>query len=62
MLPAEPNNASPLNVEAAELWDDVEAVRLALQSCSVIATDGSYHDLQFKVELAKHYRPLPEDE
>lgn len=25
---AEPNNASPLNVEAAELWDDVEAVGL----------------------------------
>ena len=24
---SEPNNASPLNVEASELWDDVEAVR-----------------------------------
>ncbi|BGP04093.1 Ubiquitin-conjugating enzyme E2 C [Rhodotorula toruloides] len=40
-LLGEPNNASPLNVEAAELWDDVEA---------------------YKVELAKHYQPLPEDE
>ncbi|BGP44181.1 Ubiquitin-conjugating enzyme E2 C [Rhodotorula kratochvilovae] len=40
-LLGEPNNASPLNVEAAELWDDVEA---------------------YKKELAKHYKPLEDDE
>ncbi|GAA5935886.1 hypothetical protein JCM1841_005830 [Sporobolomyces salmonicolor] len=40
-LLGEPNNASPLNVEAAELWDDTEA---------------------FKKELAKHYKPLEDDE
>ncbi|GAA5861586.1 hypothetical protein JCM1840_005196, partial [Sporobolomyces johnsonii] len=40
-LLGEPNNASPLNVEAAELWDDPEA---------------------FKKELAKHYKPLEDDE
>ncbi|GAA5832286.1 hypothetical protein JCM5353_005693 [Sporobolomyces roseus] len=40
-LLGEPNNASPLNVEAAELWDDAEA---------------------FKAQLAKHYKPLEDDE
>ncbi|KAM0754868.1 hypothetical protein T439DRAFT_297274 [Meredithblackwellia eburnea MCA 4105] len=40
-LLGEPNNASPLNVEAAELWDNAEA---------------------FKIELAKHYRPIEDDE
>ncbi|GAA6030470.1 hypothetical protein JCM8097_006163 [Rhodosporidiobolus ruineniae] len=40
-LLGEPNNASPLNVEAADLWDDQD---------------------KFKQALAKHYKPLEDDE
>lgn len=63
----EPNNASPLNVEASELWDDVEAVslRARLRSFALsrdILADTPYPPSQYKVELAKHYRPLEDDE
>lgn len=66
----EPNNASPLNVEASELWDNVEAVR-AFHSAGVSDHDKRFRsDLisnasrgtQYKLELAKHYRPLEDDE
>lgn len=60
----EPNNASPLNVEAAELWDDAEAVRLSLFLSSINSTllKLSALDLQFKAQLVKHYKPLEDDE
>ncbi|SCZ96463.1 BZ3500_MvSof-1268-A1-R1_Chr8-2g10209 [Microbotryum saponariae] len=40
-LLGEPNNKSPLNVEAADLWENTA---------------------EFKKELAKHYKPIVEDE
>lgn len=65
-LLGEPNNRSPLNVEAADLWDDVEGVRPSPTS-PPFERAGSWLDEttltieQFKKELAKHYRPIDED-
>lgn len=57
-LPTEPNNRSPLNVEAADLWDDQVAVRAP---CNSRDASSPPFRMQFKRELLKHYRPI-EDE
>lgn len=60
-LLGDPNNASPLNVEASELWpnaegpsasvppDCLESPLFALSRLTLVA---------FKAKVAKHYRPL----
>lgn len=61
---AEPNNKSPLNVEAADLWDDAEAVRprSRMPPPRSASPPDDRSRLQFKKEADKHYKPLEDDE
>ena len=56
---AEPNNASPLNSDAATLWDTPEGKTLHLPYLIPILT-LQCTTAAFKVQLMKHYR-LPSD-
>lgn len=64
---SEPNNRSPLNVEAADLWDDAEKVSPPTHFLSSSQADLIWPDLipplpQYKKELVKHYKPIEDEE
>lgn len=65
-LLGEPNNASPLNVEAAELWEDKPKVGprrgIGVGRVSRVRLADDWIRLQFAKELAKHYKALPDDD
>ncbi|KAH7889961.1 ubiquitin-conjugating enzyme/RWD-like protein [Phlebopus sp. FC_14] len=52
-LLGEPNNASPLNPDAAGLWNNPEGEYLRAETIGVLTSSTA-----FKAQLMKHYRPL----
>ena len=55
----EPNNASPLNPDASNLWDKPEGWCIESDACELL-TEASLC-AEFKVQLLKHYRPISDD-
>ena len=46
IIPVEPNNNSPLNPEAASLWDNPESRFRSIGFIVIIWGDGGYYSLQ----------------
>ncbi|SCV67313.1 BQ2448_5959 [Microbotryum intermedium] len=63
-LLGEPNNKSPLNVQAADLWENAVEVSPVTDysKCDLAIEIDFVARTQFKKELAKHYKPIVEDE
>ncbi|PSR88850.1 hypothetical protein PHLCEN_2v4999 [Hermanssonia centrifuga] len=56
----EPNNASPLNPDAANIWDKPEGPFTALSLVRIIMI--YVENAEFKIQMMKHYRPIPDEE